>query len=299
LTAGCVKLIGRSRYATWLGMDLQSDQELFYIAKEGLKAPLPGDWKPCRSPDGEIYYFNFSNGDSVWDHPCDEHYRAMFRIEKEKLRQLFAMRVSKRLLAVACCLSERLGSDSMMGLELPVELMECIADELRRLPSKTLHPTGRPRLSTPDSAQRVSEGVPPTRFDRLRASPTQVATAALASLFHKRKPELQLEPEPEPEFESAQAGASESPALSDSYLTLLDQVDSDCETEQPLQPAESSSDGTNVSSPKGDGAARDLLDALSNAQKDALLLTVLRDYPEVALQASAALAVQSTPTTPT
>ena len=43
--------------------DLEADKELFWVAREGLKAPLPPDWKPCKSPDGEIYYFNFSNGE--------------------------------------------------------------------------------------------------------------------------------------------------------------------------------------------------------------------------------------------
>ena len=50
-------------YAKMLGMDLEADKELFWVAREGLKAPLPPDWKPCKSPDGEIYYFNFSNGE--------------------------------------------------------------------------------------------------------------------------------------------------------------------------------------------------------------------------------------------
>ena len=46
-------------YAKYLGMDMQKDRSLFYIAKEGLKAPLPGPWKPCKSPGGQIYYYNF------------------------------------------------------------------------------------------------------------------------------------------------------------------------------------------------------------------------------------------------
>jgi hypothetical protein len=33
------------------------------VAREGLKAPLPADWKPCKSPEGEIYYFNFTTGE--------------------------------------------------------------------------------------------------------------------------------------------------------------------------------------------------------------------------------------------
>ena len=72
-------------YAKYLGMDLVKDRELFYIAKEGLKAPLPSNWKPCKAPDGEIYYFNFETGESIWEHPCDEYYRNMYEQEKLNL----------------------------------------------------------------------------------------------------------------------------------------------------------------------------------------------------------------------
>ena len=71
-------------YAKWLGMDTVEDAHLMWIAQEGLKAPLPSDWKPCKSPDGEIYYFNFNDGSSVWDHPCDEKYRSLYQAEKKK-----------------------------------------------------------------------------------------------------------------------------------------------------------------------------------------------------------------------
>ncbi|KAJ3231967.1 hypothetical protein HDU81_003383 [Chytriomyces hyalinus] len=71
-------------YAKFLGMDEHEDKHLFWIARESLKAPLPADWKPCQSDDGNIYYFNFSTGDSIWDHPCDEHYRQLYEREKKK-----------------------------------------------------------------------------------------------------------------------------------------------------------------------------------------------------------------------
>jgi len=32
-----------------------------------------------KSPEGEIYYFNFNTGESVWDHPCDEYYKCVRR----------------------------------------------------------------------------------------------------------------------------------------------------------------------------------------------------------------------------
>jgi len=72
-------------YAKWLGMDLQADLDLFWVAKEGLMAPLPKNWKPCKTKDTEdIYYFNFATGESTWDHPCDGYYKRLFEEEKKK-----------------------------------------------------------------------------------------------------------------------------------------------------------------------------------------------------------------------
>ena len=72
-----------TEYADWLGMDLEQDQDLFWIARDGLKAPLPTAWKPCQSGD-DVFYFNFETGESVWDHPCDNHYSRVYRRAKAK-----------------------------------------------------------------------------------------------------------------------------------------------------------------------------------------------------------------------
>eukprot|EP00842_Homolaphlyctis_polyrhiza_P000757 jgi/Hompol1/1682/HPOL_004708-RA len=66
-------------------MDPDKEKELLWIARDSLKAPLPSDWKPCQTEDGNIYYFNFKTGESIWDHPCDEHYKAIYQKEKAKL----------------------------------------------------------------------------------------------------------------------------------------------------------------------------------------------------------------------
>ena len=72
-------------YAKWLGMDLQTDNDLYWVAREGLMAPLPKNWKPCKTRDSEeIYYFNFVTGESSWDHPCDEYYKSLYAEEKKK-----------------------------------------------------------------------------------------------------------------------------------------------------------------------------------------------------------------------
>ena len=60
-------------------MDLRKDKELFYIAREGLKAPLPEVWKPAKNKKGEIYYLNVETKKTQWEHPCDEHYKKVYQ----------------------------------------------------------------------------------------------------------------------------------------------------------------------------------------------------------------------------
>lgn len=56
-------------------MDLHQDQELLYIAQEGLKAPLPDEWKPCQNRRGETFYLNLRTNQRTEEHPCDTYYR--------------------------------------------------------------------------------------------------------------------------------------------------------------------------------------------------------------------------------
>ncbi len=60
-------------YAAWLGMDAATDGDLLSIAREGLRAPLPPEWRPCKTAGSdEVFYFNYSTGASTWTHPCDD-----------------------------------------------------------------------------------------------------------------------------------------------------------------------------------------------------------------------------------
>ena len=51
LTPRAASLANTCRTPRKLGMDLEKDKDLFYIAKEGLKAPLPENGKPCKTTD--------------------------------------------------------------------------------------------------------------------------------------------------------------------------------------------------------------------------------------------------------
>ncbi|KAG2393967.1 hypothetical protein C9374_003731 [Naegleria lovaniensis] len=71
------------KYAEFLGIDPQLEPELLDIAREGIKAPLPDGWRPCQS-DGQLYYFNFHTGESIWDHPLDAYYKQKVKEERMK-----------------------------------------------------------------------------------------------------------------------------------------------------------------------------------------------------------------------
>lgn len=73
-------------YAQFLGMDLDQHADLLWIAREGLKAPLPPPWKPCKTKEDppRMYYFNFETGESSWEYPCDKQYKELFLKELEK-----------------------------------------------------------------------------------------------------------------------------------------------------------------------------------------------------------------------
>lgn len=43
LVVNAVELV---EYAAWLGMNLPGDKEMLWIARAGLKSPLPDHWKP-------------------------------------------------------------------------------------------------------------------------------------------------------------------------------------------------------------------------------------------------------------
>ena len=83
-------------YARFLGMDVNQDRDFFYIAKEGLKAPLPGSWRPCKSPRGTVYYYNHQEKRLQKEHPCDDHYRQLYLEEKASRRQREEQKVIKR-----------------------------------------------------------------------------------------------------------------------------------------------------------------------------------------------------------
>ena len=60
------------------------DHELLWIAREGVRAPLPAPWDAVRSGEHE-YFANRETGESMWEHPCDGEYMRLARVEQGRL----------------------------------------------------------------------------------------------------------------------------------------------------------------------------------------------------------------------
>jgi hypothetical protein len=84
-------------YACYVGIDLEMERDLLWVAAEGLVAVPPEPWKACQSEgESEVFFFNSVTGESVWDHPCDELTRQKVIAEREK-RALVPITLSAQL----------------------------------------------------------------------------------------------------------------------------------------------------------------------------------------------------------
>ena len=55
------------------------------MAREGLKAPIPLNWTPYQSREGEIYYKHKITQEKILDHPTDIEYRKKYEDQKMKM----------------------------------------------------------------------------------------------------------------------------------------------------------------------------------------------------------------------
>jgi len=68
----------------WLFMDPVADKSLFWIAKEGLTAPMPAHWSAVTENDGTTSYYNMTSYAVSDRHPNDQIYYDKFQDEKAK-----------------------------------------------------------------------------------------------------------------------------------------------------------------------------------------------------------------------
>ncbi|CAM9384131.1 unnamed protein product, partial [Choristocarpus tenellus] len=61
-----------------LGIRVSSDVNELWVAREALRAPLPGGWSIHTETNSKVYYHNELTGKTMWDHPLDPYYRKLY-----------------------------------------------------------------------------------------------------------------------------------------------------------------------------------------------------------------------------
>uniref|UniRef100_A0A672H0R1 WW domain-containing protein n=1 Tax=Salarias fasciatus TaxID=181472 RepID=A0A672H0R1_SALFA len=83
-------------FAIDLGIDPDTEPELLFLAREGYVARLPPEWRPSKDEEGNLYYFNFSTGQSTWEHPTNEYFRRLVEQERELIRHAASAQALKQ-----------------------------------------------------------------------------------------------------------------------------------------------------------------------------------------------------------
>jgi len=74
-------------YAKSLGLELDVDPDMVWVAKEAFEASLPPSWSEHTDGEGRIYFFNQVSQQSSWSHPMDSVFRELVELIKT-LRRL-------------------------------------------------------------------------------------------------------------------------------------------------------------------------------------------------------------------
>eukprot|EP01043_Picozoa_sp_COSAG02_P055382 COSAG02_NODE_6410_length_3589_cov_1.497994_3_plen_168_part_00 len=65
-----------AEYAEYLGINPETEENILWIAKRCMNAPLPKGWKEFTDDQGQSYFHNEAKQETAWDHPLDSHVRA-------------------------------------------------------------------------------------------------------------------------------------------------------------------------------------------------------------------------------
>jgi hypothetical protein len=72
-------------FAEYLGIDVEQDKDLLWIAVDAMTAKLPEHWVEVKPETGQSYFYFKRTGHTQWEHPLDEYYRGLYiKLKQEK-----------------------------------------------------------------------------------------------------------------------------------------------------------------------------------------------------------------------
>eukprot|EP00931_Biecheleriopsis_adriatica_P106023 TRINITY_DN8053_c0_g1_i4.p1 TRINITY_DN8053_c0_g1~~TRINITY_DN8053_c0_g1_i4.p1 ORF type:complete len:374 (+),score=73.96 TRINITY_DN8053_c0_g1_i4:129-1250(+) len=74
-------------YAKSLGLEVDIDADMIWVAQEAFSMPLPPSWAEYSDPEGRIYFVHKVTQESSWTHPMDTVFRELVHLIKT-LRRL-------------------------------------------------------------------------------------------------------------------------------------------------------------------------------------------------------------------
>lgn len=72
------------QFAKYLGMDVDVDRDLLWIAEQAINSPLPAEWQEHEDGDGNQFFYNTVTQESSWEHPSDQRYREIYAKHKSQ-----------------------------------------------------------------------------------------------------------------------------------------------------------------------------------------------------------------------
>ncbi|XP_035225761.1 centrosomal protein of 164 kDa-like isoform X2 [Stegodyphus dumicola] len=77
-------------YAKQIGIDVENEKHLMWIAEEGLAAKVPEPWLILSDDKDRIFYYNKNTGETSWLHPLDKEYSALVSEERTRSKSLLS-----------------------------------------------------------------------------------------------------------------------------------------------------------------------------------------------------------------
>ena len=70
-----------------LGMSIDDDKDLMWIAVKSLQTNLPKGWIECKTDEGFVYFWNEETEESIWSNPVLPYYSELYRKLKAEMQQ--------------------------------------------------------------------------------------------------------------------------------------------------------------------------------------------------------------------
>ena len=67
-----------------IGINLEKEPELRWIAEQKLATPLPAEWHTYNHPQGYLCFFHAERREVQWDNPLTESFKEIAEEEREK-----------------------------------------------------------------------------------------------------------------------------------------------------------------------------------------------------------------------